>query len=288
MLARETGGLSLLDRRSGREKPLAPVSQDWHVAGLSPDQRMLHLTRRKRSGSRRGVQVIDLESGQRWEQWLDADLPHVQHVPLDGGMRFLELDSQGLARVEGERRTLLAINDWDGRATTVIVAAQDGVDRTERWLIGYEFERGAVLVDLATRTLAAFGDPPRGGRDRQDSHRGYPPVRFVEHGTTITCPAGRGLVIDVEIRTRSRKRRYYLGPQAVVTALAVSADERLLAAGCRDGSTWVWERSSGRLLHSSGAGPAAITSLGVDAADGRLLAADADRVLTVWNLTAGQ
>jgi RNA polymerase sigma factor (sigma-70 family) len=74
------------------------------------------------------------------------------------------------------------------------------------------------------------------------------------------------------------------GGPGMVQALAYSHDGKLLAAGDRDGSVWLWDAVTNRALRRFAGHQGPITSLSFSADDRTLVSASADTTALIWDL----
>ncbi len=110
---------------------------------------------------------------------------------------------------------------------------------------------------------------------------------FLQGGRTIVSAGQDGQIVVSDVAARRRAgRRFASNRGTPFLALAVSPDERLLAAADQAGVVRLWEIASRRLLRSVATGGANLGALAFSP-DGRMLASAADdSPIMLWNVPA--
>jgi hypothetical protein len=143
------------------------------------------------------------------------------------------------------------------------------IDPRERWLHypvpGDEY----ALVSLRTPDLRPRSMGPRGAAGA-----------FVTQPHGIVVEKDRGSLVLMELPS-GRQVRSFPGPAAGATALALSADEKVVVAGYDDGTLAWWDLASARLLGQLPGRGSAIPFVAIDTEDRLLFSCDGERVLEV-------
>lgn len=115
----------------------------------------------------------------------------------------------------------------------------------------------------------------------------FPPLAASNDGTVATCHWKDGQCILKLWKTVGRSERPVAAFPSLVEAVALSTDGRLLAAGDGEGSVWLWNAATGKLLHKQEAAHAGtVLSMAFSLPDGKFLATgDNSAGLLVWDTT---
>lgn len=118
---------------------------------------------------------------------------------------------------------------------------------------------------------------------RRDAVEGSCPAYFTPDGRhLVTCAENNKAIYFFGVDTR-RVIRILRGPKGTLTALAVSAAGRYLAAGTRNGAVWLWPMSGGAPVRLTGHGET-ISALDFSP-DGQWLASGSrDHTVRLWNV----
>lgn len=156
-------------------------------------------------------------------------------------------------------------------------------------LLATASEDGTVAIrdvaswDLATSDLATWDVP----------------THVLRHGRRATCvrfaPDGRTLYTTGEGRHASawdvvtgRRLHDFVGHEAAVKWIAVSADGTRLATASADGTVGIWRASDGRLLHRLPASGADVSRVAFAPDGSRVAAVSADGSTHLWDATSGR
>ncbi len=128
--------------------------------------------------------------------------------------------------------------------------------------------------------LVAGGGATRGGRLGVWDHQRGGLVRLCEQ------------LLSIPVMERYGWPNYTIPIQAAhantVLAVALSPDDRLLVSGGRDGYVHVWERCTGKLLHTFSGHKGAVVAAAFTLDGQRVLSASSDGVITLWEVALGR
>jgi serine/threonine protein kinase len=159
-------------------------------------------------------------------------------------------------------------------------------DRTGTWLAIAGPYGSVELLELATGRVRALVGENIVELDRSGWHKeNEPPLAFTRDSRHLFCQTSRNELHQVEVATGARVRRFR-GAAVHATAVALSTDEKLLAAGYDDGAIHVWYVPTGRPVASFQSGAGIVRHLGVDSTAGVVLSIGRDRALLEWVLPA--
>jgi curved DNA-binding protein CbpA len=209
---------------------------------------------RQYKGHKDGVQAIALAPDGK--SFVTAGLDQLVHSwPLSGGepTRLLKLDAQGVGAVFLNDRTL---------------ACCDG---------------GTIFVfDPATPARPRKLSNPRGGMQS---------LAALPDGQHVLAGCNDGVLRLWDVPAETIRKSIDVGADLKVTAVAVSGDGKLAAAGFFDGTIGTWSLPDGKPVvkrWKAHPGPGGVTALALDADGKRLLSAGADKLGGIWEPRTGK
>lgn len=185
----------------------------------------------------------------------------------------------------GENRTIHLWDSETGRPRAVTEGHRSPVDCIAVSADGRRMaslSEAILLWDPATAKQLASYQPPLG------SALG---LAFTSDGKLLTASVQRsGPLVRLEEISSGKEIARFTGCPGGHRGVIVSPDSNLVAAVGRDGSVWIWDRSSGRLLHhfADQVGPAEDPTHLRFSQDGKLLAVVLGDRIFVWNLVTNR
>lgn len=135
--------------------------------------------------------------------------------------------------------------------------------------------RLAMYYEEQGRQLVVAGDPARGLVYLAEA---------VEQGATS---AALGFSISAAQRAMSNQQRVLAGHRAGLWDAQWSRDGEQIATASEDGTAWIWDAHTGRVLHELAGHTAVVRSVEFSSDGDRLVTAGDDRTARIWDVQSG-
>lgn len=172
----------------------------------------------------------------------------------------------------------------------------DGATGNERFVREFEDVAGSLASSADGKLLAtSFSDPrgiarvtlldPKSGESLGTlltQKKGSPTLVFSADGHCLAA-GFNGLVQIWDVRTRQLVKSI-TGFERVVTCMAWSKDEKMLATGMQDGQIWIWSVAGGKVVQLIDVGSRGVRSIGFSPSGKRLVAVANNALVGLWDI----
>jgi len=255
---------------------LAGLPAPATVLAVSPDKKLLAI-----AGAEGPIQLVDLATGQ-------VAKTLAGHA---GAVTSLAFQANGakLASAGADK----TVRIWDVAAGQVVVKLESGVAAPETVALhpgGNQAASGYADGTLAIWKLDAAAPRPLPGPGEGGTDEAAATVAAVSRDGKLLASAGLAggkpaiLVRDLAAGTIVKT---LLGHDAVITALAFSADGTRLASGSEDKTARVWNLADGAALGKFAGHTQTVTGVAFDSTGGQVVSGSADNSLKLWNVADG-